>query len=62
MKVYVRGKSFKEVNMKLEEGKGLRAREYSLLGHGIEFALGYDAPDGTPVDVFERIQNGFPYA
>ena len=60
MKVYVRGKSFKEVNDRLAEGRKLPAMDYSLLRAGIEFTLGEDVPDGTWVCIFKAIQNGFP--
>ena len=62
MKVYVRGKSFKEVNDRLAEGRKLPAMDYSLLRAGIEFTLGEDVPDGTWVCIFKGIRNGFPYA
>ena len=61
MKVYVRGKSFKEVNDRLAEGRKLPAMDYSLLRDGIEFTLGEEVPDGTWVCIFKAIQNGFPY-
>ena len=62
MKVYVRGKSLREINEGLSQGKTYPVKEYSLLRHGIEFTLGDDVPDGSEVAVFARIQNGFPYA
>ena len=62
MKVYLRGQSFSEVNARLEQGRTLIARDYSLLRQGIEFTLGEDLPDGVKVAIFKKIQNGFPFA
>ena len=62
MKVFLRGQSFSEVNARLEQGRTLIARDYSLLRQGIEFTLGEDLPDGVKVAIFKKIQNGFPLA
>jgi len=62
MRVFLRGQSFSEVNARLEQGRTLVARDYSLLRQGIEFTLGEDLPDGVKVAIFKRIQNGFPLA
>ena len=62
MRVFLRGQSFSEVNARLEQGRTLIARDYSLLRQGIEFTLGEDLPDGVKVAIFKKIQNGFPLA
>ena len=61
-KVYVRAKSKAELNRRLRMENVIRCTDYSLLTDGIEFHLGADVPDGTPVALFTKIQNGFPYA
>jgi hypothetical protein len=62
MKLYVQGKSKKEINSRLEKGEAVYGENYSLFGGAGSYKLDDTLADGTAISVFEKLVGGNPYA
>lgn len=62
MTLYVKAKSKKEINTKLESGLIVRAESFEMFGGGGSYKLDSSLPDGTVIKVFDKYCGGSPYA
>ncbi len=62
MKLYVKGKSKKEINERLAAGTPVYGTNHSAFGGGGDYRLDANLEDGTVISVFEKEVSGSPYA
>ncbi len=62
MQLYVKGKSKKEINERLAEGKTVYGENYSMFGGGEIYKLDANLEDGTVIKIFDKYVSGSPYA
>ncbi len=62
MKLYVRAKSKKAINERLEKGETVWGTNHSIFGGGGEYYLDGKLADGTVLAVYDKEVGGSPYA